>query len=239
MSIDFLRPSRGLAAALLVLLAAPAAATFHLMQIEQVTGGMCSDPTQQAIQLRMRANNQNLVQNRRLVARDAAGANPVVLITFPGNVAVSTAGSRILVTSSAFAAAHGTTPDFTLTNLIPASYLPAGRLTFETAAGEIYWSLSWGGAAYTGPTTGNLDNDADGDFGPSFGDPLPSATGQALRFLGAANALSTNNAADYALTSGPVVYTANNGTATTLIDCLVFADNFESGDLLAWTSTVP
>lgn len=34
-------------------------ATFHLMQIEQVVGGVCGDTTSQAIQLRMRDAGQN------------------------------------------------------------------------------------------------------------------------------------------------------------------------------------
>ena len=47
---------RALPIAFLMLAAAvpPAGATFHLMQIEQAVGGMCGDPAQQAIQLRMR-----------------------------------------------------------------------------------------------------------------------------------------------------------------------------------------
>jgi hypothetical protein len=50
-----------LAALALLLAAAPAGASFHLMQIEQVAGGFCGDRTAQAVQLRMRAAGQNLV----------------------------------------------------------------------------------------------------------------------------------------------------------------------------------
>ena len=38
--------------------ATPAVATFHLMQIEQVIGGVNGDTSAQAIQLRMRASTQ-------------------------------------------------------------------------------------------------------------------------------------------------------------------------------------
>lgn len=224
----------------IVSLVAPAArATFHFMQIEQVMGGVCGDATAQAIQLRMRFGGQNLVTNRRLIAYDAAGANPVVLITFPSNVSSSTGGSRILVTTTQFSSLSPPTADFTMTNPIPQSYLAAGRLVFEDGFGTIYWSLSWGGAAYTGSTTGNVTNDADGNFGPSFAGPLPS-TDQALLFQGTSSSLSTNNAADYALTAGGPTFTNNAGTAGMLVtECPIFSDGFESGDTTGWMSSVP
>jgi hypothetical protein len=222
-------------------LAAPAAhASFHFMQIEQVMGGVCGDATAQAIQLRMRASGQNLVSARRLIAYDAAGANPVVLITFPGNVSSSAGGSRILVTSTAFSGLLSPpTADFTLTNLIPPSYLAAGRLVFEDGFGTVYWSLSWGGAAYTGSTTGATDNDADGIFGPSYAGALPSLM-EALLFPGSFSSASTNNAADYVLTSGGPTFTNNAGSSGMLvIDCPIFTDGFESGNTSMWSSTVP
>jgi uncharacterized repeat protein (TIGR01451 family) len=203
------------------LAAAPALASFHLMKIEQAIGGVGGDTSQQAIQLRMRAAGQNLVGGTsRLRAWDAAGTNPVTLVSFPSNVANGATGARILVVSPAFAAAQaGISEDFTMTNTIPASYLAAGRLTFESATGTIYWSLAWGGAAYTGSNTGTLDNDGDGSFGPPFGPPLPSAGLQALRFTApdpTGSAPSTTNAADYGLSAGPAVFTSNAGASGTV-----------------------
>ena len=231
--------SLGLAAFLtLSALAAPAFASFHLMQIEEAAGGMCDHTDQQAVQLRMRSGGQNLVSGKQLVAYDANGANPVVLITFPSNVATATAGSRILVASSTFASAQGITPDFVMTNTIPASYLPAGRLAFQSS-GSILWSLSWGGAAYTGSTTGTLDNDADGIFGPSWPGALPSDTDLALLFPGAASALSTNNAADYSLSPGEAIFTRNNGSAFMVVNCFLFSDGFETGNTAGWSLTTP
>ncbi len=52
----------------------PAYASFHLMQIEQVIGGVGGDTTAQAIQLRMRTTFQNFVASARIRAWDAAGA---------------------------------------------------------------------------------------------------------------------------------------------------------------------
>lgn len=190
-------------------------ATFHLMQIEQVVGGVGGDPSAQAVQLRMRSAFQNLVGQARLFVRDASGANPLLLIDFGSNVFNEGAGVRILVTSPGLATR--TTPpvsaDFTLTSSIPASYLAAGSLTFEDNFGTVYWRLSWGN--YTGPTTGSITNDADGQFGPPFDEPLPSWD-RGLLFQGAATALSTSNLADYALTTGPAVLTNNDGASFTV-----------------------
>jgi len=227
-----------LAFVLLAALGAPARASFHVMQIERVIGGVCGKVSQQAVQLRMRVLGQNLVSGARLRVWDAAGTNPVVIHDFTSNVAFSTAGSRVLSGSGDFDAQQNPALDFVLTNVIPASYLPAGRLTFESNAGTIYWSLSWGGAAYTGSTTGDLTNDADGIFGPSFPGPLPWTTGQALIFTGAFGDLSTNNAADYALTPAEAVFTNNAGNAGTVSNCL-FGDGFETANTVAWSAAVP
>ena len=98
-----------------------ASATFHLMQIEQVIGGVGGDPSAQAIQLRMRAPGQNLVGASRLRAWDSAGANPVLLIDFPGDVANGATGDRVLVTSGNFTnyTSPAVAPDFTMTAVIP------------------------------------------------------------------------------------------------------------------------
>jgi hypothetical protein len=188
--------------------------TFHLMQIEQVIGGVNGNTSRQAIQLRMRFLGQNLVSQARIRAWDAAGANPVLIVDMTTDVAVATAGSRVLIASSGFL--PGLTPDFVMTNPIPASYLPAGKITFESDLGSVYWALAWGGAAYTGTNLGELDNDADGNFNPPFGSPMPSSGTQAVRFSGAANAMSTNNLADYALTPGAAVFTNNAGANGTV-----------------------
>jgi hypothetical protein len=201
------------------LLAQPAFATFHLMQIEQVIGGVNGDTSRQAIQLRMRSNGQNLLGPARLIAWDAAGANPIVIVDFSASVTNSTAGSRVLVTTSGFLA--GLTPDAVMTNPIPASYLAGGKLTFETdgtAGAQVWWGLAWG--AYTGTNTGVTvgggGNDADGNFNPPIAGALPSTTQQAVLFSGAAGALSTSNAADYALTAGAATFTNNAGTPGTV-----------------------
>jgi hypothetical protein len=223
-----------IAIVLATLLARPAGATFHLMQIEQVIGGVDGSTSVQAIQLRMRSSFQDLVSNARLVVRDATGANPVVLIAFPTDVVNAAAGARVLAATAGFSSATSPalTPDFILTNPIPASYLAAGSLTYESSVGTILWRLSWGGAGYTGAGTGALTNDADGNFSPAFAGPLPSASGKALLFKFSASALSTNNANDYALTAGSATFTDNAG-GSGMIQSLVAVPNGPANDLLA------
>ncbi|HKQ47035.1 MAG TPA: hypothetical protein VJZ71_03070 [Phycisphaerae bacterium] len=200
------------------LLASPAVASFHLMQIEQVIGGVNGDPTAQAIQLRMRADFENFVSQARIRVHDAAGANPIVVINMTTNVANGTTGDRVLIASANFFdyTAPGVEPDFTMTNLIPVSYLAAGSLTFESDTGIIYWRLSWGGAGYTGSHAGNVINDPNSNFGPAFAGPLPTGGHQALLFQGAATAQSNSNSTDYALTPGAATFT-NNATAPFLV----------------------
>jgi hypothetical protein len=190
--------------------------SFHLMQIEQVIGGVQGDVTLQAIQLRMRTGLQNLVSQARLRAWDAAGQNPVIVIDMMNDVPIFTAGSRVLISTAGFAGAFGPTPDFVMTTPIPQSYLAAGKLTYEDDSGVVVWSLAWGGAAYTGTNTGTLDNDADGNFNPPFPLPLQSSNDQSVLFPGPFSAPSTNNAADYILSPTAATFTNNAGETGTV-----------------------
>jgi hypothetical protein len=204
--------------------ASQAHANFHLMQIEQVIGGVNGYTSMQAIQLRMRAAGENIVRLSRIRVWDAAGANPVMIIDMTRDVPNGLTGDRVLIVSPNFPPV--TNPplvsDFVMTNLIPQAYLAAGSMTFEQDNGTIYWRLSWGGANYTGPTTGHTDNDIEvgspADYGPPYAGPLPQDTLQALRFTGTATALSTSNSLDYAVTTGAAVFTNNARNSFTVID---------------------
>jgi hypothetical protein len=193
-------------------------AAFHFMQIEQVIGGVNGDTTAQAIQLRLRSAGQNFVSNSRLIVVDATGSNPIILEDMTTNVPNGQAGRRVLLTTPNFANyTHIPLVTNFVMDPIPASYLAAGSLTFQDDFGSVYWRLSWGGSGYTGPTTGLTTvqggNDADGNFSPSFAGPLPSTTLQALQFTGASSALSTNNAAQYAVTTGAATFINNANTS--------------------------
>jgi hypothetical protein len=227
----------GIALALLFVVAqSPATASFHFMQVEKVIGGVCGDTSQQAIQLRMRSSFQNQVTAGRIRAWDAAGANPVVVIDFGADVAGTAAGSRVLSQSAAFEAAQNPNTDFTLTGLIPASYLPAGSLTFETDNGAtVYWRLSWGGAGYTGSTTQSTTNGL-ANTAPVFPSPLLWWNDRAIVFPGASGATSTNNAADYIVSAATADFTNNTGgNASVVSSSCVFGDRFETAGTQAWT----
>ncbi len=213
-----------LIAGLVCMFATSANANFHLMQIEQVIAGANGDTSMQAIQLRMRAVGENIVRLSRIRAWDAAGSNPVMIIDMTRDLPNGQLGDRVLIVSSSFVSATNprAAADFTMTATIPESYLAAGSLTFEQDNGTIYWRLSWGGANYTGSTSGHTDNDNDvgspADYGPPFAGPIPSTTLQALRFTGTATALSTTNAADYVVTAGAAVFTNNARNSFTVIE---------------------
>jgi hypothetical protein len=209
-----------ISSAAIISLPSLAAASFHVMQVEQIIGGVNGDPTAQAIQLRMRGPGQNQMQFGRLVAHNASGGGDVILATFPGPVANSATGSRVLIASAAFAqyTSPAASADRIMSNLIPASYLAAGSLTFEDSGGStIYWRVSWGGVGYTGSNLGSTTNDADGNFGPPFSGPLPSTSLKALKFGGNAAAASTTNTADYALTGGAAGFNNNAGTGYNVV----------------------
>ena len=217
--------SLALAVSIVSILAPRADAAFHVMQIEEVIGGVNGNTSAQAIQLRLRGGGQNQVQNASLWAADATGSNRVLVLNIASFVPNSAAGARVLLSTAAFNTGMGGTyaPDFTLATPIPSSYLSAGRLTFEDDAGTvatpgtIYWSLAWGGAGYTGSHIGDTTNDADGNFGPAFGSALPTSSRQGVLFTGTAAAASTTNAADYAFSAIPATVTRNDGTAFTVV----------------------
>jgi hypothetical protein len=199
----------------LVAFVTPASATFHLMQIEQVIVGVNGDPTAQAVQLRMRSAFEDQVQAARLRVFNAVGGSAVTLVDFGVPVPNAGTGTRILIATPSFVTVPPVTPDFIMT-AIPSTYFAAGSLVYEDDPSPVLvlWRLSWGGAGYTGVGTGTTDNDVDGQFNPPYGLALPSSgNGQALRFTGTAGALSTTNAANYALTPDgqAATFTNNNG----------------------------
>ena len=207
-----------IAALAALLLPRPAFAAFHMMEIEQVIGGVNGDTTAQAVQLRFRAANQNFVGGQvRLVARDGAGLNPVTLLnyTLPSPTNGAACAHILSTTGAAFNSKTTPTaiPDYTMAP-IPASYLAAGSLTFETVSGSIiYWRVSWGGYP-AGQQTVDLTNFGSTSSAPAFGAALPSGGPQALRFTPACGTVGSNTAAQYALTAGQAVFSNNNVTPT-------------------------
>ena len=207
----------------LMLPAAAALASGHLVQIHQVVGGVNGDTEIQAIQLRTRAAGQNQFQNSKLLAYDADGENPVLIIDFDRALPNGNLGDTVLVASTRFGevTTPQARPDFVMTNLVPASYLPAGSLTLEDDAGKnVWWRLSWGGDDYHGDTTGSTANDPDGEFGPPARWPFIAVSTKALGFFGSAKAMSTTNAADYRSTERAAVFVNNSGESFAISVCV-------------------
>jgi len=210
-------------------------ATFHFMQIEQVIAGVDGDTAAQAVQLRMRLNAQEQLSRAKLVAFDAAGQNPVLLIDFGTDVSVDAAGSRILAATARFSqyTTPAAQPDYILENPIPDAYLAAGSLIFVNDDDTlIVWRLSWGGDSYTGSTIGAFTNDSDQEFGPPISGPLPDSGRISLLFPGDADALSTSNLSDYQLTEGEAVFFNNAGASfvVTELQCPNDPDSDIDGD---------
>ncbi len=196
----------------------PALASFHLMQVEQVTLALNGDSSVQAVQLRMRSAFQNQLQFGKLVVRDAAGLNPIVIHDFATSVAVNTSGSRILVASDNFLTSTVPTAvrNYPMTNAVPAAYINAGKITFEQDNGTVLWSMAWGGPGYTGTNIGSTNNDADGNFGAAILGAFPTAGTSALRFNGTATAMSTTNQSQYTAVTSDVTFVNNAGASFVL-----------------------
>ncbi|HXZ84916.1 MAG TPA: hypothetical protein VEI82_05455 [Myxococcota bacterium] len=200
---------------------APAFAAFHLMQIDQVIGGVGGDTTAQAVQLRMRTTLQNqLSGDAQLVVRDGNGADPRVLSTFPMPNPTQGTCLAILLATDSFTAktSPAAVPNYTMMP-IPASFLAKGTLTFETLGGATtYWRVSWGGFDPNGVMSGVAGgfNDDNTTTAPSTSVALPSTSAQALAFTPPCGTTSTTSAAQYAVTASAAVFTNNAGATFTV-----------------------
>lgn len=197
-----------------------APAAFHVMQIEEIIGGINGDATAQAIQLRMRGGGQNQVQFSRLRAWDENGSNPVLLLDIASAVPNQGLGVTVLLTTASFdtlmAGVPGYDSDFTLATPIPFSYLDGGKVTFEDDGGFIYWSVAFG--SYVGTNlAGDTTNDSNANFGAPFANALPFETLRGIRFTGTASAGSSTNAADYAFTADPAQVRNNANQTFTVV----------------------
>jgi hypothetical protein len=211
--------------ALVALAPRAALANFHVMEVEQIVAGVGGTTSAQAITLRQRAVNQNvLFPNAQIRVWDANGANPVVVSTFSGaasNPADGTVCTSVLLATSGMTAKTqpAVVPDFSM-SAIPDAYLAKGSLTFESTGGTFtWWRVSWGGYTST-DTVAAGTNDSDGHTNPAFASALPTTGVQALHFTPACGTLSTNTAADYGIVSGTVNLVKNSGTTFAVKDLL-------------------
>ncbi|MBI4364829.1 MAG: hypothetical protein HY568_05305 [Candidatus Latescibacteria bacterium] len=108
----------------------PVWAAYHLNEITKIMAGYNGDVTIQAVEIKMIANFENVVNGARIRIYDASGALVSTLGTFTANVAVGTTGRKILCATSNFASTFGITPDLVISPGIPVT---TGQVSFETA----------------------------------------------------------------------------------------------------------
>jgi hypothetical protein len=129
--------------ALLTLGVAPAAATFHLMQIREVYLGSAAAPEADYVELQMWASGQNHVEGHVLRSYDAAG-NVTGTSTFAHDVAGSANQSTLLLATPQAEAQFGVAADAPLA----AGLSPAG--------GAVCWEtidcVAWGSFSGTLPS---------------------------------------------------------------------------------------
>lgn len=116
---------------------APAAATFHLMQVREVYPGSAASPDAEYVELQMWSGGQNHVGGHFLRSYDAAGA-VVATSAFPADVANGANQSTLLLATPQAEAQFGVLADAALS--------PAGQLS--PAGGAVCWEtidcVSWG-----------------------------------------------------------------------------------------------
>lgn len=223
-----------LVAASLVLLAAPAAATFHFMRIVQVYGGAPSHPDAQYVVLQMCTGGQNEVGGHTVAFYDATGtlAHSEAFLT---DVGVGTSQAKILVGTSSAEALFGLAADLA----IPAAILtPGGKLCFAPESGPID-CVGWGNIATPDATIGT-------PFDAGIGLPPGEALQRDLAIDGLPTVLectgpNLDDTDDSLADFDPAAPTPGNngGVAGVLNPDHIFVHGFEAGANAGWSSVVP
>ena len=121
---------------------APALASFHIMDVQEVYFGSASAPNAQYVMLVEDAAGQNVVGGRAMDLQDATGAAIGAFGVFSANVANAAAGDNIIMGTAEAQALFGISFDHVVTAAnLP---FPSGRVTF---ANTVY-AVAYG--AYTG-----------------------------------------------------------------------------------------
>ena len=156
------------------LLAIPASANYHLMKIREISGSTAGTNSAY-IELQMHAAGQNQVSGHNITIWDAdafvVGPNPVATLPLSGpNPPNGQTQRTILIGDTGVPGS-----DFTL-ELSPyletgvgGNLLAAGAVCFEAIPVDC---VSWGGAGFTGSSTGRLP-----DLSAPYGQPLPTTFG--------------------------------------------------------------
>ena len=224
-----------LGAAGLVLVAAPAAANFHVMRIVQVYAGDATHPDAQYVVLQMCIGGQNQLGGHDVGFFDATGAAIGTPVVFPGAVASGNSQDRVLIATSSAETLFGLTADLRM----PASILPVGgKLCFEPGVSPID-CFGWGN--YSALPDATIGTPFDAGVGITPGD----AEQRSLSIAGGSGTLEcttpNDDTDDSANDFGPTTPNpGNNAGASGLIDPNhVFLHGFEGGVSAGWSAVVP
>lgn len=224
-----------LVAAGLVLVAAPAAANFHVMRIVQVYAGDASHPDAQYVVLQMCIAGQNQLAGHHVGFFDAAGAAIGTPVVFPGAVANSASQSRVLIATSSAVGLFGIAADLRM----PASVVPTGgKLCFEPGVSPID-CFGWGN--YSALPDATIGTPFDSGVGIAPGD----AEQRSLSIAGGSGTLEcttpNDDTDDSANDFGPTTPNpGNNAGASGVVNPNhVFVHGFEGGASAGWSTVVP
>lgn len=128
---------------LLAVTAAPALASFHLMQVREVYPGSVASPDSEYVELQMWSGGQNLVGGHFARTFDATGT-PVATSTFPANVPNAANQSTLLLATPQAEAEFGIVADGPL---MPGIAPAGGAVCWETID-----CVSWGNFAGSLPS---------------------------------------------------------------------------------------
>lgn len=175
--------------------AAPARASFHLIDVNEVFTN--ADGTVQYVELIARANSQTNLAPTRLNGLNASGSTTTLLYDWTAAYPALGAGETVLIATPGFEAVVGFAPDFVMVanSLVSA---PDGRVTFAQDTGSIVDAVAYG--AFTGSNTG-------------YGTPAAALPTDGCTSLTRTQA-GVSNSADFGSALGTP--TRNDGTTTTL-----------------------
>lgn len=201
---------RSAIAVLLMGVAAPAAADFHLMSIREVYVGPADDASAQYVELQMYAAGQNMVDGHSLTFYGPTGTL-VGTVTFTADVANGANQASILIATAEAEARFNLDADLAMTALIDPA---GGRVCFADVD-----CFSWGnysGEATTPSPSGTPFNAA-GGLTPDTAARRDISGGTSASQLDASDD-TDDSAADFAFAASPSP-TTNGGSGSCGYDC--------------------
>jgi hypothetical protein len=105
--------------------------TFHLAEIYKIMAGYNGNTNIQAVEIRMNANGENLVNGASIATFNADASATANLGTFAADVPNGVAGGRILCATTAFQTTFGITADLTIT---PGILAMTGQVSYQKPA---------------------------------------------------------------------------------------------------------